>query len=513
MTHFVTHWQDKPFLMANYRYSLFPNDTSSDTSDVQSLLLTIDRLYLMSRSVLNSHTQTSLLMAIAIEGQMLQAKLRMMGRRWRIHLPFKESCQVEFYDWAKRMEAVSDELKSDGEDEDQEKRDIYCPSKHFLLDLYAMLPETVNESASTYYEETDVSRFVQRQETMRRMIANSWKDYVQRVSDQTISDLSESQGVEIALAYEPLVVRNVCSDVLRRLSDELFALNARLTNPISKKDFTRLADRILKEREYGGTKALARAKALVNTWRNETPYDMIETERQAEIDRTIEQIGKTKYGGTFLQNVRINDDFDRQKERFGKFLFSVRKSISKDELVELFGLIFRIYHLRHLPETVLDETDDTDITEPSSPQDAVTVKPQPSSQTYPDLPVEFVQPFRDNPKAVVTFYRLLLASGPYIGRARRSKAKTSAAEARFCKWKWPHLQMALVKIGLLTKNAGNREFADFMSSVFPDRSSDSIYRALYRPDGINSVAIVADIAAYFRPVREHFDSPTKMPHE
>lgn len=70
-------------------------DLHSDKSDVLSLLQTIDQLYQVSCSVLNDHTQTSLRVSIAIEAQMLLSKLQAMNRRWKIHLPFKEACQVD----------------------------------------------------------------------------------------------------------------------------------------------------------------------------------------------------------------------------------------------------------------------------------------------------------------------------------------------------------------------------------------------------------------------------------
>lgn len=498
--------------VTSYTFNISSGDMTGDRSDVLSMLQTIDHLYLVSRSVLNDHTQTSLRMAIAIEGQMLQAKLQAMGQRWKNHLPFKEACQVDFYDWAKRMETICNEILSTGDEEEQQKRNIYCPSKHFLLDLYAMLPESLNEGGDEkpYYHEIDVALFVKRQEEMRRKITGSWKEYVKKVSDQTISDLSANQKVEISLTYDPVVVKTVCSDVLKQLSEELLALNNRLTSPISKKDFTRLADRILKEKEYGGTKALARAKVQVNTWRNETPYDMMESHRQTMIDTTIEQIKNTKYGGTFLQNVRINDDFDRQKERFGKFLFSVRKSISKDELTELFELIFRIHQFRLLTDADQDEPDDDNKQPFNTGQDSIPQQQQDSHiRNYPDLPVEFEQSFRDNTKAIVTFYRLLHEVGPYIGRQKKSKVKSDSAEARFGKWKWPHLKTALIRLKLLTRDAGSRVFAEYMNSVFTDRSSDSIYRALYRPDSPNSSSIVADIVKYFQPVREMIDKTAK----
>ena len=101
------------------------NDRSGDTSDVKSLLETIDQLYQVSCSVLNDHTQTSLRMAIAIEAQMLLLKLQAMHRRWKIHLPFKEACQVEFFDWAERMSAISREIAASASEDVQRRFEKY----------------------------------------------------------------------------------------------------------------------------------------------------------------------------------------------------------------------------------------------------------------------------------------------------------------------------------------------------------------------------------------------------
>ena len=334
-------------------------DKESDKSDVKSLLDTIDHLYMVSCNVLNNHTQTSLRMAIAVEAQMLQTKLHAMGRRWHLHLPFKEAGQVEFYDWAKRMSEMSQHIRSTNSDDARRRFDIYCPSKHFLLDLYAMLPESrEGEGAEKpYYAETDISVFVKRQEEMRQLVTEKWQDYVKQVSDQTIEDLSAHEQVQIDHPYDSGMVSSVCCKVLDALSDELYGLNGRLTSQIKSEEFMRLADRILLEEEYGGRWCMLKAKAYVNTWKNETPYDDIPSERDKKVkeiqdltDKSIKEIDE-------LQNVRINDDIDRQKARLGKFLFSVRKTITKEEVRELFELIFRIFYLRQVKEEDADETE------------------------------------------------------------------------------------------------------------------------------------------------------------
>lgn len=58
-------------------------------------------------NVLNTYSQTALMLSIATEGEMLLMKLQVMLDRWRYHLPFKEACTVDFYDWSKKVEKMS----------------------------------------------------------------------------------------------------------------------------------------------------------------------------------------------------------------------------------------------------------------------------------------------------------------------------------------------------------------------------------------------------------------------
>lgn len=469
------------------------NDKESDKSDVLSLLVTIDQLYKVSCNVLNNHTQTSLRIAIAIEAQMLQTKLQAMGRRWRLHLPFKEACQVDFYDWAKRIQEISLDMKSSEHDNARRRFDIYCPSKHFLLDLYAMLPESQDEKAGKpYYVETDISVFVKVQDEMKALVADNWQEYVRRVSDQTIEDICAREQVELDLSYDADVVCSVCCKALDILSEELYGLNSRLTSQIRSDEFIRLADRILQENEYGGRWSMLKAKAYVNTWKNETPYDEIQSERDKKVKEMQEQIRNTKYGGTFLQNVHLNDDIDRQKSRLGKFLFSVRKTITKDEVLELFELIFRIYYLRQVTEEDTDETGTPVLPTADNPQ-----------MENPKLPEFFIQDFRGSGEAVALFFRLLREAGPYICRQHKAGQDENAKMKRFGKWKWLHLKDALIKSRLMVSDVSQSDFSVFINSVFPDRSSKSVYRSLYRLDSTSSPSIVADIVEYFRPVKEY----------
>lgn len=472
--------------MTDYRN----NDRAGDSSDVKSLLETIDQLYQVSRSVLNDHTQTSLRMSIAIEAQMLLSKLRVMNRRWKIHLPFKEACQVEFFIWSERMAEICREMSGTADIEVPRKMVRYCPSKHFLLDLYCVIDEQEADSKSKrYYEDTDVKHFVEQQELMRTLVADDWQGYVTKVSDKSVEDLASRSEADIELSYDGQFVQTICCKVLGDLSDELYSLNQRLTMPISRREFARLAERIMIEKEYGGQFAFLKAKARVNTWVNSTPYDRIESERDEQIKECVAEIEKTRFGGLFMQNVKIYKDFDGQYDSFGKFLFAVRDRITKEELSQLFELVFRIHHLRNAP-TQNEQADDDDKT-----SEAAVVRPG-----NPDLPVEFSQNFRGNDEAVAKFYELLRKAGPHINRPKKSGDTSPGAV--YASWKWRHLKDALVKLKLLVGDVGKRTFSEYIHSVFPDRSQDSVYHALFQPDTTTSRGVTADIVKYFRPVSD-----------
>lgn len=477
------------------------NDLRNDTSDVLSLLQTIDQLYQVSCSVLNDHTQTALRMSIAIEAQMLLSKLQAMSQRWKIHLPFKEACLVEFFDWSERMSLISKEIVASAAEDARRKFEKYCPSKHFMLDLYAMLNEKDVSKEKPYYEETDIQKFIERQDLMRTYVVERWKEYVTEVSDKTVQDLASRGDADIELSYDADYVQTICCKVLEDLSEELYALNQRLTTPISRKDFSRLAERILIEGDYGGNYAFLKAKAKVYTWRNNTPYDRIEIERDEKIKETITEIEKTKFGGLFMQNVKVYKDFDSQRDCFGKFLFSVRRDITKEDLSKLFELIFRIYHLRNISGQ--DEHDaDNDKTNDVSQRHFGQMD---AGTENPPLPVEFIQSFRSNDEAVAKFYELLRKVGPNINRQKKKEDVTKSS--KYSSWKWIHLEDALIQLKLLARNVSKSTFSQFIHSVFPDRSEVSVYRALYRTDESTYDNIVDDVATYFQPVKEIIGTP------
>ena len=56
-------------------------DKKQDKSDVLSLLMVIKRMFEMSQEVLNTHSQTALMLSVTLEAQMLLMKLQVMKER------------------------------------------------------------------------------------------------------------------------------------------------------------------------------------------------------------------------------------------------------------------------------------------------------------------------------------------------------------------------------------------------------------------------------------------------
>lgn len=65
-----------------------------------------------------------------------------------------------------------------------------------------------------------------------------------------------------------------------------------------------------------------------------------------------------------------------------------------------------------------------------------------------------------------------------------------------------HLEDALIKLKLLVSTMGKTTFSNFIHSVFPGRSTDCVYRALYCTDSNIYHSTVGDILRFFKPVKD-----------
>lgn len=476
------------------------SDIQKDKSDVLSLLTTIEDMFRASRNTFNEYSRTLLLLSVSIDSQMLLEKLRVMYQRWQIHLPFKEACGVDFYDWVKKMDVMRRQL-DDENDDAKDMPNAYCPSKHFLLDLYAIIPKAESESgpSAPYYEETIISDFLRSQERMRKVIAGKWPEYKHLLSDHTLHRLSERLNANLDGLYSDSGnIQRVCRELLADLAVELSRLSDMSLRVIKGDEYVRLAERIVSEPEYDGRKAQREALAYFSKWKNGVPEDQVESERKYEIEMAVSFISDMKYGRFLGRYVHLKDDVERQMRGLGRFLYTYRLEIGKDELRLLLEQVYRIHYFLE------DQRQ-------SQGQAATSPESTPIKETEPiggdkvsdiDLPNFINHDLRVNALARNKFLKVLREVGPYVGRNLTLEEKNSPAGKAYIGWKWHHIYNALSILEIITPKTPQNAFADFMSQVLPGRKSASILRSLYRNFEKKQTSIQADVIDKFRPVKQ-----------
>ena len=475
------------------------NDKAKDRSDVKSILETIETMYDTCLNVVNTYTQTSLMLAIAIEAKMLLMKLSVMKERWNYHLPFKEASSVDFYDWGKKIEKMS--LSFTGPDETGDSSDAlseYCPSKHFMLDLYTLLSDNVaTEETPVYYRELDINKLINSQDKILKQITKKWSDYKAKFSDLIASEVNPHVGgILQPLANRSFSVQMTCYEVLKQLSAVLYELYDMPIGVIPRDQFARLADRVVNEREYGGRSAQQSADRDVKELKNTTPEDEWEQRREDEIQASIEFINELKYGRQVSSFLGGNYDIKGRYSGLGRYFNRIRHDISKQELLLLIEQLFRIKNL-------LEDQRQTEMIENTvKPMDTMA---SPASQKVEvelqtvELPTFFVHDLRVNKEATALMLKLLRASGQFMGRNLTKQEKEGPGKA-YAKWKWNHLLKAFTELGMIDDGTTQTEFASFLALVLPGRKAANILQSFYRNcDKMNSNTL-ADVKDLFMPV-------------
>lgn len=466
------------------------NDKVPDSSDVLSMLQLIEQLYGASRNVINSTSAAAILMSMAVELQTLLTKLQAMNQRWSIHLPFKEASTVEFTAWSSRTAQMAVEILN------SDRR--YCldtsidiPSCHCLVDLYDIAThEPVDSAAATtaIEVESDTKQMLIRRSTMQEALKSQREKCVEAITQMVTTQLTAKHSIDFTLFGGLSEVRPVCSSLLMELSELLQLMHEQLVKLINPHEYERLADRILLEAEYEGPTARREARETVVNWRNGVPLRNLDNERKRQIEKTKEEIRKTRHGVKLELYVDLDDDFQKQRSEFGRFLFQRRREITRTELHQLIFLVYSVYYYQQ----------DSYQTTPSITSPISDIIP-PTSKIL-TLPADFDQKLRDNAEAVTLFYDTLRRVEKYINR---SKPADSTAE--LCKhykdWTWYHLKAAFEELGFLENNSSKACFAAFINSVFPNRSKTSVERSSYRNSKPNSPSIVSDVVKEFKPVK------------
>lgn len=486
-----------------------------DKSNVLSMLKSIEQLFSLCQDDLNTCSQTSLMLSLTIESQMLLMKLRVMRERWKYHLPFKEACKVRFDKWSRRTARMASYF-ADKPEGSEEPISEDCPSKHFLLDFYSLLPEnTESQDYVPYYKETAMNRFVVNQERIRKQITERWKShYKQRFSDLVAQELVQSRGIDLQpLQENGKAIRTACYDILTELSEELSLLNEMQEPDILPEQFARLADRVFSESDYEGRQSRDSARWDVKTWRNKTPKRRLEQSRKEEIDASIKSIEELRFGRLLAEY--IGDDFEIKghSEGVGQFLHHVRDDITPSELADLMKQLYRIRLFREHKEQ--QERTDASLVLAASPyagvaesrrsvegeggKEAVAMLPQ-----RPKLPYFFREALSEDKEATSLFYDLLHRTERYMTGKLTEEEKRDSGLKPYKKWKWNHLRVAFVQSGFIEKDTPKQHFANFVNSVFPYQKEASVIRSIqrYNENAIGFDRIVREISKEFEDVKK-----------
>jgi len=477
------------------------NVNVSDRSDVLSILNTIKDTYRISQNTINIYTRNSLLWAISTEAEMLCLKLDVMYKRWQIHLPFKEACGVDFFDWARTITDMVHQLSNSNEASDA-KADPYCPSKHFLLDLYCILQErdakgVHQKEAAPYYEETNILKLLRQQDRMRTAMTNKWKEYRRLLSEKTLESVtSRLHSDKQQLRNEDDGVQTICIEVLTDLASKLTVLSNMSTRVITAEEYIRLVERITNEPEYEGHKALYSAKQYYYKWKNGTPINRISEEREYEIGIAEQAIKDLKYGRLLSKYIQIHDSLENQKMQLGQFLNQYRDKISIDELRLLLEYVFRLNFFLEDERKDLAATQSEQSPSIASPQSAT----DPAPRTDIPLPPFFVHDLRVHTEASSLFLTTFARVGRYIGRVLTKEIKERPDVKPYVKWKWNHLLKVFQEQGLILPDTTQSDFANFVVQVLPDRKPGNVLQSIYRNCNKKDPSILADIRDEFRPI-------------
>ena len=489
-------------------------DSAIDKSDVLSILQSIDTLYTACQSVLNTYSQSALMLSIATEAEMLLLKLKVMKERWEYHLPFKEACQVDFHDWSKKIKQMSQTIGGSVAGDADLSLNEYCPSKHFLLDLYECLDENASiPDNEKYYTELNVGKLIATQDRIRRQITRGWGKYKYVFSDLVAIELAQRiENVLQPLADRSVNIQLTCYEVLRDLSTQLYELFKMPKGTITPEQFERLAERVINESEYNGRKALDAARHEVDTLKNGTPKKDWPTRREETINTITDLVGDMKHGCRVFDFLGADFNLNNHLAGLGQFFISVRASIGDEEIYDLLYMLYQIlYLIEDRDQQAAAEAKVKEMAEPDSKAaHTVYAKRLKCKPLKPALPKFFSEKLTGNADAIKSYYATLHHCGFFIGRTLVEEEKRDPDRRCYAGWKWTHLREAFVKLGFFRADSSKKGFAEHLAEVFPYLGATNIQRGFNSRGGYTDPnathQIILDIMHEFDDVKTLMES-------
>ena len=478
-------------------------------SDIRSILSNIGWMDNLQRRLRNSYARGSLLLAMSIESQTLSHKLQLMHERWQKHLPFLEASDVDFSYWAGEVSLISRVMEHPDND-GSERLSQHLASPIFLLDLWEALPDHAGETPSAG-KLSSPDAYIQHRRAMHKDIMSRYTECLHRIFDYEAGQVMPDAAA-LWQQMTPQGQMQRCARAMQQLAAALMKIHVRLSQPIHKSEFRRLADRVIQE--YGAQMQVE-ARNEVIQWQNVTPDDKLAIEGETAVQLLLEDMCSGSVGALLTAHVRFDTDtenpeliLEHQKERFGKFLFTNRRNLHLCDVQRLLRDYYLICEYRQRMSIIDEEEDDDnrkeDITAAQAPKAPTPQLPEPSLQQLPEF---FWQRLRSDEHATERFLSILYDIEPLINATHRRAAQDRDGGERkeMLTYRWPHLKGALEKTGLMLHTT-IKNFARFMHQQFPGRSMGSISRSFdqKRYDQETYDAIVADLTDRFQEVLKLF---------
>lgn len=364
------------------------SSSSSKDSDLKTVLKNIEALLLWSRQCVNTVSCQLMETVAAIECATLSFKLQQLYKRWSIYLPFRESRDVDFNDWVKRLVDYRTSLNSAPSDKDDLKNLDFYPGDQYNLDFSSLLDDAEEIPTSIYAEsamKNDVAEYLDRYTTMMERIrlmdddeAENWRERidmesVDRLHKQYVDYLnyvyvSQAKLESFSQEWVPNANRffdaitdqfslcNCLDRALLGLIDDLRAIDQLLNDNIPPTLYQRLSIRLYNQHCSTGRED---AKREVDHWCSEWPSRKLR-ERAVEKRKSIISGLEQRFGDKSLGDyIDLDHPAPLAESEFGQFLFTNRASLTYKDVKDLFLDCYRIRQLNHVIDPTMPDDEKT----------------------------------------------------------------------------------------------------------------------------------------------------------
>lgn len=336
-------------------------------SDMLSALENLERMFHAYRFCHNVHASNAMLLAIAMEAQMLAMKMKAMLGRWNIYLPFHEVMDVNFARWQAQVSEWIEVLQFNCSDELDRKYPWHMPCTEYMLDLYALTqvwdeqsgqlqpraPEFFKVSAKDGYmqemsaymeltdelldemERTDSSCDGWREEAARMATSSLTEEYVGR-KGELFSEHEQGQHELERSARQKLGTMASLSEAwdcalvaLGMLQDRLCDLQALFCKALPNEMFIRLSMRLFYRHCLP---SYHEGEAQVNKWCNSWPESKLKKNAEKKKEELKKQLVAKPYGAELQEYISVEAPDLFGDSSFGRFLHTNRKQLGVDDL-------------------------------------------------------------------------------------------------------------------------------------------------------------------------------------